>query len=86
MVLPVGLAFAYVSETYPEINLIMPDQSHPTAASSYLASAVIFSALTKQSLEGSGYLGGCEKPLSAYEAQKLQKTAWDTVKDFYGWK
>lgn len=85
-VIPVGLAFAEVKRLYPEITLIMPDKSHPTAAGSYLASAVIWSALMHESLSGNSFLGGCEKPLSADTAKKLQEAAWTTVRTFYGWE
>lgn len=86
MVIPVGLAFAEVKRSHPEITLIMPDKSHPTAAGSYLASAVIWSALTKESLEKNAFLGGCEKPLTKETAETLQSIAWKVVKNFYGWK
>lgn len=86
LVIPVGLAFAEVKRTHPEITLIMPDRSHPTAAGSYLAGAVIWSSLTRESLAGNGFLGGCEKPLSPETARVLQETAWAVTKAFYGWK
>lgn len=84
--IPVGLAFKRALEEDPDLNLIMPDKSHPTAIGSYLASAVIFSALTKTSLVGSNFLGGCEKPLDPKIADAMQRVAWETVVDFYGWK
>lgn len=83
---PVGLAFAESQRLHPEIELIMPDNSHPTATGSYLASAVIWSSLKHESLEGNAFLGGCEKPLSSEIAAKLQKTAWEVVRAFFGWK
>lgn len=86
MVVPVGLAFAESLRLHPEIELIMPDNSHPTAAGSYLASAVIWSSLKHESLEGNAFLGGCEKPLPPETAAKLQKTAWEVVRAFFGWK
>ena len=86
MVIPVGLAFAKALEKDPKVNLIMPDNSHPTAAGSYLESAVIYSALMKHPIEKSNYLGGCEKPLKPELAAFLRDIAWQTVRDFYGWK
>jgi hypothetical protein len=86
LVIPVGLAFAEAQKQDPSVELIMPDKSHPTAAGSYLESAVIFSALTHASLEGSHYYGGCEKSLNPKTAAFLQKVSWETVKSFYGWK
>lgn len=86
LVIPVGLAFAKAQKLNRKLELIMPDKSHPTAAGSYLESAVIWSALLKKPLEGSKFYGGCEKPLKPADALFLQKVAWDTVKEFYGWK
>lgn len=85
MAIPAGLAFAKVSREHPEIELIMPDNSHPTAAGSYLASAVIWAALTHESLVGNAFLGGCEKPLPPETARILQEAAWSTAVEFYGW-
>lgn len=85
LVIPVGLAFAKALEKDPKVNLIMPDMSHPTAAGSYLESAVIYSALLKRPIEKSQYRGGCEKPLDDKTAQFLLDVAWETVKDFYHW-
>ncbi|MBM6705019.1 hypothetical protein H6A60_11130 [Sutterella massiliensis] len=63
----------------------MPDHSHPTAAGSYLAGAVIWSTLMKESLEGNTFPGGCEKPLPPEVTLKLQKAAWDVTKAFFRW-
>lgn len=86
LVIPVGLAFAEVKRTHPEITLIMPDKSHPTAAGSYLAGAVIWSSLMHENLSGNAFLGGCEKPLAPETAAKLQDAAWKVTKQFFGWK
>ena len=86
LVIPVGLAFALSQERDATIELIMPDKSHPTAAGSYLESAVIYSALMKKPLKDCKFLGGCEKPLKPEVAKFLQEIAWETVKTYYGWK
>lgn len=86
LVIPVGLAFALSQERDAKIELIMPDKSHPTAAGSYLESAVIYSALMKKPLKDCKFLGGCEKPLKPEVAKFLQDIAWETVKTYYGWK
>ena len=86
LVIPVGIAFARALEKDPNINLIMPDKSHPTAIGSYLESAVIYCALQKRPIEKSQSLGGCEKPLDPKVAQFLRDIAWETVKDFYSWR
>ncbi len=85
LTIPAGLAFANALKARPDLVLTMPDNRHPTMLGTYLEGAVMFAALTRTSPEGSGYRGGCEKPLTDDEASFLQKIAWETVKEFYGW-
>ncbi len=86
MVVPVGLAFANAIKGNKDIRLIVADNRHPTAAGSYLEGCVLYATLTKSSPEGADFQGGCEKPLPKEEAAYLQKVAWETVSDFFGWK
>ena len=86
LVIPVGLAFAKSLKERPDLKMTVADNRHPTAAGSYLEAATILASLTKKSPEGSTFLGGCEKPLTKEDAAFLQRVAWETVKDFYGWK
>ena len=44
-------------------------------------------AATKRgSPEGADFVGACEKPLAKADAAWLQKVAWETVTEFFGWK
>lgn len=80
LVIPAGLAFAKVRAKQPELNLYQPDKRHPSMAGTYLASCVVFTALTGKSPVGNPYLGG----LDATTAQFLQTAAWETTQDYYG--
>ncbi len=84
--LPVGLAFAESLKARPNLVLHQKDKSHPSAAGSYLYSAMVYSLLFHESPEGLKFTGECEKPLKPEDAAFLQKTAWQVTKDFYGWK
>lgn len=86
MVVPVGLAFAEVRKSRPDLVMHMPDKSHPTAAGTYLYGAVLYSTLFHRSPEDINYLGECEKPLATDTAEFLRRTAWKTVSEFFGWK
>lgn len=86
MTIPVGLAFARALEGRPELVMTQPDNRHPTMLGSYLEGAVLFAALTHTSPEGSSFRGGCAMPLSDEDAAYMQRIAWETVKEFYGWK
>jgi hypothetical protein len=79
-VIPAGLAFARVRAKQPELNLYQPDRRHPSMAGTYLASCVVFAALTGRSPVGNPYLAGLDEAT----AKMLQTAAWETAQDYYG--
>lgn len=85
-VVPVGLAFMEAIRERPELELYMPDKSHPSAAGTYLYGAVLYGVLFHRSPEAIDYAGECEKPLPPATAEFLRTVAWKTVTEFYGWK
>ena len=62
------------------INLYAVDKRHPSAAGTYLASCVVFAALTGRSPVGDTYLANIDAQTAAF----LQNVAWDTVQEYYG--
>lgn len=74
-VVPVGLAFATVTDARPDIVLRIADALHPTLAGTYLAACTFFAALLNRSPEGFEYSAGLDAEVAAY----LQKVAWQTV-------
>jgi len=80
LVIPAGLAFAKALDKQPEINLYAIDKRHPSAAGTYLASCVVFAALTGRSPVGNAYLAGLDAQTTTF----LQNIAWDTVQEYYG--
>src|SRR4030081_2905185 len=80
LVIPAGLAFARAVAKQPELNLYAPDKRHPRLAGTYLASCVVFSALTGRSPVGNSYFAGIDEPTARF----LQTTAWETVQEYYG--
>jgi len=80
LVIPAGLAFAKAVSKQPEVNLYAIDKRHPSAAGTYLASCVVFAALTGRSPVGNSYLAN----IDAQTATFLQNVAWETVQEYYG--
>jgi len=80
LVIPAGLAFAHAHEKQPELVLHASDKRHQSVAGTYLASCVVFAALTGKSPVGSSYLAGLDAPTAKF----LQEVAWETVQDYYG--
>jgi PKD repeat protein len=68
---PVGVAWKYIRDTYPTINLYSPDGSHPSAEGTYLAACTFYASLFRKSPVGASYLGG----LNSTTAEILQAAA-----------
>src|SRR5258706_6727281 len=81
LVVPVGLAFRRAVSETPPIAVHESDARHPTLEGTYLAACTFYAALYRKSPEGVPYLGGLRKEAAA----TLQRLAWETVKEFYGW-
>ena len=80
LVIPAGLAFARAVSKQPELNPYAIDKRHPSAAGTYLASCVVFAALTGRSPVGNSYLANVDAQTAAF----LQNVAWETVREYYG--
>lgn len=59
-VAPVGVAWKYVRDNYPTINLYSADGSHPSAEGSYLSACTIYSSVFRKSPNGANYLFGLD--------------------------
>jgi hypothetical protein len=57
---PVGVAWKYVRDNHPNINLYQQDGSHPSLEGSYLAACVFYSSLFHKSSVGSSYNPGID--------------------------
>jgi hypothetical protein len=55
---PVGVAWKYVRDFYPAINLYAGDGSHPSLEGSYLAACTFYSSLFQKSCVGASYTAG----------------------------
>ncbi len=76
-VIPVGLAFATVTDERPDIILRIADARHPTLAGTYLATCTFFAALFNQSPEGLEYSAGLDHVASCQKC-----TGWLAGKHF----
>ena len=74
---PVGVAWKYVRDNHPNIDLYTADGSHPSYAGSYLAACTFYASIFHSSPVGSTFTGS----LSANRALKLQQAASICVLD-----
>ena len=100
LVIPVGQAFALAQEEHPEIDLYSPDIDafvknpdgttgitykkdikHPSLAGTYLAACATYAALFGRSPVALPYTAS----LPPAHAAALQRIAWQTVQEYYGW-
>jgi len=70
-VAPVGVAWRYVRDNHPTIQLYSGDGSHPSVAGSYLAACTFYASLFRKSPVGASYLS----TLDATTAGILQNAA-----------
>jgi hypothetical protein len=77
IVSPVGQAFKYSRDADSTINLYSSDNSHPSAAGTYLAACVFYQTLFQSSPVGLSYTAG----LNTATASFLQNIAHQTVTD-----
>ena len=59
-VAPVGVAWKYVSDTYPTINLYAADGSHPSLEGTYLAACTFYASVFRKSPVGATYTAGLD--------------------------
>lgn len=76
-VAPVGYTWLHVYLDHPDIDLWQSDNSHPTAAGTYLAACVFYATIFRQSPYGLSFDGG----LAGSQAQILQDEAGHLVLD-----
>jgi hypothetical protein len=75
---PVGMAFAKIIETNPEIELYSADNSHPSVYGTYLAACTFYSTIFHKSPVGSTYISS---GINVNQAEILQNAAWSVFAD-----
>lgn len=73
----VGVAWKYVRDNYPSINLYSADGSHPSYEGTYLAACTFYASLFRKTPVGANYTGS----LSSVTASILQNAAAIAVLD-----
>ena len=76
-VAPVGAAWKMVVDSFPTIDLYVPDESHPSLSGGYLQACVFYASIFNKRSMGSTYTGG----LPATTVSTLQRIADKVVFD-----
>lgn len=78
-VAPVGVAWKYVRDNYPTINLYQADGSHPSLEGTYLAACTFYASLFRKPTFGASYLGGIDATTAAYLQQAADLVVLDSL-------
>lgn len=76
---PVGVAWKYVRDNYPNINLYQQDGSHPSLEGSYLAACVFYTSLFHESTIGSLYNPGIDQNTASILQQVASAIVLDSL-------
>ena len=76
---PVGVAWKYVRDNYPNINLYAGDGSHPSLEGSYLAACTFYSSLFQKSSVGASYTAGLNPQICAILQQVASSVVLDSI-------
>lgn len=79
-VAPVGVAWKYVRDNHPTINLYSGDGSHPSPEGTYLAACTFYASVFRKTPVGSGYTFGLDPTVAGH----LQNAAAISVLDSLG--
>lgn len=76
---PVGVAWKFVRDHYPAINLYAGDGSHPSLEGSYLAACTFYSSLFQKSSMGASYTAGLDPQTCAILQQVASSIVLDSI-------
>ena len=76
---PVGVAWKFVRDHYPAINLYAGDGSHPSLEGSYLAACTFYSSLFQKSSMGASYTAGLDPQICAILQQVASAIVLDSI-------
>jgi PKD repeat protein len=65
-VAPVGVAWKYIIDNHPTINLYSPDGSHPSLAGTYLSACTFYASVYRKNSSGAPYTAGLDPTVAGY--------------------
>lgn len=82
-VAPVGMAWKYVRDNYPSIDLYSSDGSHPSVAGTYVAACTFYTSIFRTSVDATNFISS----LNSSDAESIQEAAdvatLDSLSVFY---
>lgn len=79
LISPVGMAWKYVRQNYPNINLYASDDYHPAMTGTYLAACTFYAILFGQSPQGNSYDAGLPDSVVQVLQYAADKIVFDSL-------
>jgi hypothetical protein len=80
---PVGVAWKYVRDNHPTINLYSGDGSHPSMEGTYLAACTFYSSLFRKSAVGATYTAGLDPTIAAQLQAAARLVVLDSISTWH---
>jgi len=78
-VTPAGVAWKYVRDNFPSINLFSSDGSHPSLAGTYLNACTFYATLFHKSPVGASFFGGLDQVTAEILQNVSQTIVFDSI-------
>ena len=78
-VAPVGVAWKYIIDNHPTINLYSPDGSHPSLAGTYLSACTFYASVYRKNSSGAPYTAGLDPTVAGYLQNAADLAVLDSI-------
>jgi PKD repeat protein len=82
-VAPVGVAWKYIIDNYPTINLYAADGSHPSLEGTYLAACTFYASVYRKNSTGASYTAGLDPTIAGYLQNAADLAVLDSIDTWF---
>lgn len=82
-VAPVGIAWKYIRDNHPTINLYQADGSHPSIEGTYLAACTFYASVFRKPSLGATYLAGLDATTASYLQTAADLAVLDSLETWH---
>lgn len=82
-VAPVGVAWKYIMDNHPTINLYSPDGSHPSLEGTYLAACTFYVSVYRKNSTGATYTAGLDPTIAGVLQSAADLSVLDSIDTWF---
>ena len=82
-VAPVGVAWKYIIDNHPTINLYSPDGSHPSLEGTYLAACTFYASVYRKNSTGATYTAGLDPTIAGVLQSAADLSVLDSIDTWF---